>query len=81
MLQGRQRGRTDRSFCDTAGVPKLPKAPGAIGLALTAFDLYRRLPPRHRRMILQGARRYGPLIATQAARSARAAAARRQPRG
>jgi hypothetical protein len=51
---------------------------GPVGLALTAYDVWRRLPPRHRRLVLQQARRYGPLIAGQAVRSARAAAAARK---
>jgi hypothetical protein len=61
-------------------VPRLPKTPGVVGIALTAFDLYRRLPPRHRRMLVQGVRRYGPVVASQAARTARAAATKRPPR-
>ena len=50
-----------------------PKA-GPIGLALTAYDVWRRLSPRQRRLIVSQARKYGPLVAAQALRSARAAA-------
>jgi hypothetical protein len=59
-------------------MPKVPGRIGPIGLALTAYDVWRRLPPRQRRLVLQQARRYGPVIAGQALRSARAAAAARK---
>jgi hypothetical protein len=67
----------DRSICEDAGVPKLPRSAGALGLALTAFDAWQRLSPRQRRLLLGHAKRYGPLIAAQAARSAKAVAKRR----
>jgi hypothetical protein len=56
-------------------VPKLPRRAGPIGLALTAYDLWRRLSPRQRQLVVKQARHYGPLIADRAARSARAAKA------
>jgi len=49
-------------------------------VALTAYDVWRRLPARHRRLVLQQARRYGPVIAAGAVKSARAAAAARKKR-
>ena len=55
----------------TAGVPKLPKR-RAVGLALTAFDIWRRLPPRQRRPARATATSStGPLIGAQAVRSAK----------
>ena len=36
---------------------------GAIGIALTAWDLWRRIPPRHRKTIIKQARTHGPRIA------------------
>jgi hypothetical protein len=48
---------------------------GPIGAALTAVDLWRRLSPRQRRLIVRQVQRYGPLVAAQTLRSARAAAA------
>ncbi len=48
---------------------------GPIGLAVTAYDVWRRLSPRQKRLLLNQARRYGPVIAAQALRSTRAAAA------
>jgi hypothetical protein len=57
-------------------MPKLPvKGAGPLGLALTAYDVWRRLPPNQRRLVLQQARRYGPVVAGAALKSARAAAA------
>jgi hypothetical protein len=52
---------------------------GVVGLGLATYDLWLRLSPRQRQALLAHARRYGPLIAAQAARSAKAAAARRRP--
>jgi hypothetical protein len=47
-------------------VPKLPGRAGPVGLALTAVDIWRRLPPEHRKRILEETRRHGPRIAAQA---------------
>ena len=41
---------------------------GPVGVALTAWDLWRRLPPEYRRQITVATRRYGPLIAATAAK-------------
>ena len=40
---------------------------GPIGLALTAYDIWRRIPPRHRRRLMAEARRHGPRLAKAAA--------------
>jgi hypothetical protein len=60
-------------------VPKLSRTGSAVGLAFAAYDAWLRLSPKQRRAVLAAARRYGPLIAASAARSAKAAAARRKP--
>jgi len=39
---------------------------GPIGLALTAYDIWRRIPPRHRRRLLAEARKHGPRLAKAA---------------
>jgi hypothetical protein len=39
---------------------------GPLGLALTAWDIWRRIPPRHRKTILRQARKHGPTIARRA---------------
>jgi hypothetical protein len=36
---------------------------GTIGIALTAWDIWRRIPPQHRRTILKQARKHGPTVA------------------
>ena len=56
-------------------MPKLSRGAGPVGLALTAVDVWRRLSPRQRRAIMRQAQKYGPLVAEQAVRSARTAAA------
>jgi hypothetical protein len=38
---------------------------GPIGLALTAWDIWRRIPKKHRRAILYQARKHGPTVATK----------------
>jgi hypothetical protein len=43
-------------------VPRMLRT-GPIGLAFTAFHLWRRLPPAQRRMMVQVARQHGPKVA------------------
>ena len=42
---------------------------GPIGLALTAWDLWRRLPPKQRKQVLDLARKHGPKVAARAMRA------------
>lgn len=64
-------------------MPRLKPRVGPLGLALTAWDIWRRLPPRQRKQILNIARKHGPRVAArvlraaQTARAARAASRRR----
>jgi hypothetical protein len=53
---------------------------GPVGLALTAYDVWKRLSPRQRQLVLKQAKRYGPIVAAQALRSARAMASPRKRR-
>jgi len=39
---------------------------GPVGLALTAYDIWRRIPPKHRRRLMAEARRHGPRLAKAA---------------
>jgi hypothetical protein len=39
---------------------------GPLGIALTAWDVWRRLPPKQRRWVAQQVRTHGPRIAKQA---------------
>jgi len=48
---------------------------GVVGLALTAFDIWMRIPPKQRRQLMQQARKHGPRIARAAVERRR----RRQP--
>jgi hypothetical protein len=45
---------------------RLSRRAGAIGTALTVWDLWRRLPPKQRRFIMKQARTHGPRLAKQA---------------
>jgi hypothetical protein len=38
---------------------------GPVGLALTAYDIWRRIPKRHRRQIVAATRKHGPRVAAQ----------------
>jgi hypothetical protein len=38
---------------------------GPIGLALTAWDIWRRIPKKHRRAILRQARKHGPVVVSK----------------
>lgn len=50
---------------------RLTRRLGPLGTALTLWDIWRRLPPRQRRFIVEQARRHGPRLAKQAATAAR----------
>jgi hypothetical protein len=47
-------------------LPKLTRRLGPVGVALTALDVWRRLPPRQRRWVLKQAKTHGPRLAKQA---------------
>jgi hypothetical protein len=60
-------------------MPRLTKRLGPVGIALTAWDIWRRLPPRQRKQILNAARKHGPKVASRVVKAgARARAQRRQ---
>ena len=61
-------------MCNISAVPRVPRGAGPIGLALSAYDVWRRLSPRQKKLVLEQVKRHGPKIAGQAVRSARAAA-------
>ena len=54
---------------------KIPRA-GAFGLALSAYDLWKRLPPKQRRALLKQVGKHGPTVAKHAALTAREVAKR-----
>jgi hypothetical protein len=54
-------------------MPRLgPRRFGTVGVALTLWDVWRRLPPKQRRWMMQQARTHGPRIAKQAVDAQRA---------
>ncbi len=56
----------------------LTRRAGPLGFALTAWDLWRRLPPRQRKQVLDLARKHGPKVAARALKAT--AAYRNRPR-
>jgi hypothetical protein len=52
----------------------LTRRAGPVGLALTLYDLWRRLPPAQRKQLLETTRKHGPRIAAKAMK------ARKRPR-
>jgi hypothetical protein len=52
---------------------------GTIGVALTAWDLWRRIPPKQRAILLAQAKTHGPRVARQAYLLSRAVASRKTP--
>ena len=46
---------------------------GPIGVVLTAWDLWRRIPKQHRRRIAREARKHAPTVARAVTRQARQA--------
>ena len=60
-------------------MPKGIRPPvGTIGAALTAWDLWRRIPPKQRKILLAQARAHGPRLAKKTYVIARTAAANRK---
>lgn len=59
---------------------RLGRRAGPVGIALTAWDLWRRLPPRQRKQVLNLARKHGPKVAARVLQATAAYRARRPPR-
>jgi hypothetical protein len=51
----------------------LTRRAGPIGLALTAYDIWRRIPPRQRRQIIAATRKHAPGVAARLVRASRRA--------
>ncbi len=46
--------------------PRLGRsAPGPVGVAITLYDIWRRLPPKQRKLAIQLARKHGPRAASK----------------
>ena len=50
----------------------LTRRVGPLGLALTAYDIWRRLPPKQRKQLLALAREHGPRVAARVIQARRA---------
>jgi hypothetical protein len=53
-------------------VPRLRPKIGPLGVALTLWDVYRRLPPRQQKMVRELARKHGPKVASRVLQMRRA---------
>lgn len=60
--------------------PRLTRRLGPVGVALTAWDIWRRLPPRQRKQILNVARKHGPKVASRVLQASARARERRRRR-
>jgi hypothetical protein len=58
--------------------PRVTRRLGPIGIALTAWDIWRRLPPRQRKQVLNIARKHGPKVAAKVMQARARAKARRR---
>ena len=58
----------------------LTRRAGPVGLALTAYDIWRRIPPAQRRKILAATRKHGPRLAATAVERGRGIRAARRIR-
>ena len=58
----------------------LTRRMGPVGLVLTAYDIWRRIPKRQRRQIIDVARKHGPRAAAAVAKRTSRARPRRGPR-
>jgi hypothetical protein len=47
-------------------MPRLSRRAGTFGLVLTLWDVWKRIPPRHRKRIIKQARKHGPKLAAKA---------------
>jgi hypothetical protein len=53
---------------------------GPVGVVLTAWDIWRRIPKQHRRRITREARKHAPTVARAVARQVRQARELKRPR-
>ncbi len=60
-------------------MPRFIRGAGPLGMAMAAWDVWRRLPHAQRKQILAQMRKHGPKAAEQALLALRAMRARRPP--
>jgi TRAP-type C4-dicarboxylate transport system substrate-binding protein len=56
---------------------RLGRRLGPVGVVLTAYDIWKRLPPKQRKQMLDLARKHGPRVATRIMQARRRARGRR----
>jgi DNA-binding transcriptional regulator YiaG len=61
-------------------VPRLTRRLGPVTVALTAWDIWRRLPPNQRKQILNVARKHGPKVASKVVKATARTKSRRPPK-
>ena len=71
--------------CEDIAVPRLPlfllaRRAGPLGVLLTAYDIWRRIPRRQRERIVEATRKHGPRLAADAVRRRRERASRIGPK-
>jgi hypothetical protein len=57
--------------------PRLTRRLGPVGIALTAWDIWLRLPPKQRRQVLNVALKHGPKVASRVLKATARARSRR----
>jgi hypothetical protein len=57
--------------------PRLTRRLGPVGLVLTAWDIWRRLPPKQRKQVVNVARKHGPKVASRVLKASAKARSRR----
>ena len=61
-------------------MPRLTKRLAPVTIALTAWDIWRRLPPKQRQQVLNAARKHGPKVASKVMKASARTKSRRPPR-
>ncbi|MBA3733749.1 MAG: hypothetical protein H0W90_00910 [Actinobacteria bacterium] len=61
-------------------MPRFTRRLGPVGVALTAWDIWRRLPPKQRKQVLNVARKHGPKVAAKVLKATARARSRRPPK-
>jgi hypothetical protein len=64
-------------------VPKIGRVGyrgSALGVALTAWDIWRRIPPHQRKLLVSQARKHGPLLVSRAVGASRTVGSARKGR-
>ena len=64
---------------EDGAVPRYKRGLGPISIALTAWDIWRRLPPAQRRQLMNLARRHGPTVAAYVMAARARARERKRP--